>query len=54
MAPVDRQHANPSIYGVCRDDAEDVTTAPRRAQHVAGSALIGAEDSHPASGLPNG
>jgi hypothetical protein len=42
MAAVDGQHANPSIYGVCRHDAEFVPTAPHRAQHVAGSALLGA------------
>jgi hypothetical protein len=46
VTATDRQHPNAGVHRVSRHDAKDVAAGPNFTQHIAGSAIFGAEYSH--------
>jgi hypothetical protein len=54
MTTADRQDANSGIHSIGRHDPEHVWASPDRTQHIADSIVPGGEDTHSATGLPDG
>ena len=46
VTATDGQHPNAGVHSVSRHDAKDVAAGPNFTQHIAGSAIFGAEYSH--------
>ena len=53
MTAAHREHPDAGVHSVSRHDAEHVGASPHLAQHLAGSAFLGAENPHLATGLAN-
>ncbi len=54
ITTADRQDANAGIHSIGRHDPEHVRALPDRTEHIADSIVPGGEDTHPATGLPDG